>query len=182
MGEKTINFMREAMKSAVKAGHHGDVPIGAVIVRRGKIIARGENRVQKNSNPTKHAEMVAIRAACKKLEKKFLDDCEIFVSLEPCAMCAAAISYARIKRLTYAAADPKGGAVENGVKIYENDRHLFVPEIGKDSEFTDMSANLLKGFFKKLRAGRIKAITGTKLPQKSVKERAKAIKKSGVKK
>lgn len=86
-----MNFMTQALNLAKRAAAHDDVPIGAVIVRDGRIIARGENRVQLKKNPTLHAEIVAIERACRKLQQKFLDGCDIYVSLEPCAMCATAI-------------------------------------------------------------------------------------------
>lgn len=87
-----MTFMKQALNLAIRAKSHDDVPIGAVIVHDGKIIARGENRVQKQKNPTLHAEIVAINRACKKLGTKFLDNCDIYITLEPCAMCATAIS------------------------------------------------------------------------------------------
>ena len=101
--------MNQAFVSARRALTHEDVPIGAVIVRDGKIIAHGENQVQLKKNPTLHAEIVAINRACKKLGTKFLDECDIYITLEPCAMCATAISFARIRNIYFAATDPKGG-------------------------------------------------------------------------
>ncbi|MDR2770109.1 MAG: nucleoside deaminase [Rickettsiales bacterium] len=171
------DFMREAMKRALHASRHGDVPVGAVIAKGGRIIARGENRVQKKQDPTLHAEMIAIRSACRKLEKKFLDGCDIYVTLEPCAMCAAAISFARIRRLVFAAADPKGGAVESGARLYENDGHLWKPEAARNEEYAETSARMLKDFFKKLRVKKITAEPS----KKDVKKRAKIIKKKGEK-
>ena len=178
-------FMREAMRCAVRALRHDDVPIGAVIVKNGVIIARGENRVQKGRDPTAHAEMIAIRSAAKKLGQKFLDNCDIYVSLEPCAMCAAAISFARIKRLVFAADDPKGGGVNYGARVYETDPHLWKPAIEKDNDYSDTSSKMLRDFFKKIRIKNIKkaapAKTGTRpaaKPSKEVVRRAKTIKKS----
>ena len=170
------DFMREAMKCAMRAGKHDDVPIGAVIVKNGKIIARGENRVQKKLDPLEHAEMVAIRTACKKLEKKFLDNCDIYVTLEPCAMCATAISLARIKRIIYAAEDPKGGGISCGAKVYETDLHLFKPMVEKDSVYSDTSSKLLKGFFKKLRIKNNQKNAPPRPSKKAVRRRAKTIK------
>lgn len=144
-------FIKETLILALRAASHGDVPIGAVIVRDGKIIARGENQVQLKKNPTLHAEIVAINKACKKLDAKFLDNCEIYVSLEPCAMCATAISFARIKRVIFAATDEKGGGILNGARVYETQKNLFKPIVVHDSELSDESAKLLKSFFKKLR-------------------------------
>ena len=102
-----MTFMKQALNSAIRAMSHDDVPIGAVIVRDGKVIARGENMVQLRKNPTLHAEIVAINRACKKLGTKFLDDCDIYISLEPCAMCATAISFARIRDVYFAAPTPR---------------------------------------------------------------------------
>ena len=181
MPAKNNDFMREALVLAVRAAKHGDVPIGAVIVKNGKIVARGENRVQKGRDPTAHAEIVAIRAACKRLENKFLDNCDIYVTLEPCAMCATAISFARIKRLFYAADDPKGGGINFGAKVYETDEHLWKPVIEKNDVYSDTSSKLLKAFFKKLRVKNIKKAAGKSAAaadKRSVKQRALAIKKS----
>jgi tRNA(Arg) A34 adenosine deaminase TadA len=178
MAEKSTDFMREAMKCAMRASHHGDVPIGAVIVKNKEIVARGENRVQKKQDPTMHAEIVAIQSACRKLESKFLDGCDIYITLEPCAMCATAISFARIKRIIYAADDPKGGGLNYGAKVYENDAHLWQPIVEKDSVYSDTSSKLLKGFFKKLRMRNIRDGAPKKTAKSIIKERAKAIKKT----
>lgn len=183
---KSTDFMREAMKCAIRALGHEDVPIGAVIVKDGKIVARGENKVQKKMDPTAHAEVVAIAAACKKLERKFLDDCEIYVTLEPCAMCATAISFARIKKLIYAADDPKGGAINYGAKVYQTDPHLFIPTVEKNDVYSVSSSRLLKGFFKRLRvknsakkAGNKPVVTAkneSKKDSSSIRARARSIK------
>ena len=133
--------------SARRAFLHDDVPIGAVIVRDGKIIARGENMVQLKKNPTLHAEIVAINRACKKLGAKFLDDCDIYVSLEPCAMCATAISLARIRTVYFAAPDAKGGGITSNARIYDTDKHLWKPNVVQIPDFADESAALLKEFF-----------------------------------
>ena len=147
-----MKFMTQALLSARRAFSHQDVPIGAVIVRDGKIIARGENMVQLKKNPTLHAEIVAINRACKKLDAKFLDDCDIYVSLEPCAMCATAISLARIRTIYFAATDPKGGGITSNTRIYETDKHLWKPTVIQMSEFADESAAILKEFFALRRA------------------------------
>ena len=139
--------MNQAFVSARRALTHEDVPIGAVIVRDGKIIARGENQVQLKKNPTLHAEIVAINRACKKLGTKFLDECDIYITLEPCAMCATAISFARIRNIYFAATDPKGGGITSNAKIYETDRHLWRPNIYQLPEYATESADLLKSFF-----------------------------------
>lgn len=146
-----MNFMNQAFLLAKKAQSHDDVPIGAVIVRDGKIIARGENRVQKSKNPTLHAEIVAINKACKKLNAKFLDGCDIYVTLEPCSMCATAISFARIENVYFAATDEKGGGITANAKIYESDKHLWKPNVIQMPEYAEESAILLKKFFAKMR-------------------------------
>lgn len=142
-----MDFMKQTLILANRAFSHDDVPIGAVIVRDGKIIARGENRVQLNQNPTLHAEIVAINRACKKLGQKFLDDCDIYVSLEPCAMCATAISLARIKNIYFAARDIKGGGITSNSMIYDTDKHLWKPAVHEMPEYADESGELLRKFF-----------------------------------
>ena len=146
-----MNFMNQAFLLAKKALSHDDVPIGAIIVKDGKIIARGENRVQKYKNPTLHAEIVAINRACKKLGTKFLDGCDLYVTLEPCAMCATAISFARIKNIYFAATDEKGGGITANARIFENDRHLWKPNIIQMSEYAEQSSKMLRDFFQKQR-------------------------------
>lgn len=143
--------MTQVFNLARRAGDAGDVPIGAVIVRDGKIIARGENLVQRKQNPTLHAEIVAINRACKKLGTKFLDDCDIYVSLEPCAMCATAISFARIRNIYFAATDEKGGGITANARVFENDKHLWHPNIVQMPEYADASAELLREFFARRR-------------------------------
>lgn len=142
-----MKFMKQALLCAQRAYNHDDVPIGAVVVRDGKIIARGENQVQLKQNPTLHAEIVAINRACKKLGQKFLDDCDIYVSLEPCAMCATAISFARIKNVYFAATDEKGGGITSNARIYETDKHLWKPTVHHVPEYADESAKMLREFF-----------------------------------
>lgn len=151
-----MKFMKQAIILANKAKAHEDVPIGAVIVRDNKIIARGENQVQKKKNPILHAEIIAINRACKKLGTKFLDGCDIYVSLEPCAMCATAISFARINNVYYAASDEKGGGISSNAKVYETDRHLWKPNVIQVPEYAGESASLLKDFFaerRKIKSG-----------------------------
>ena len=142
-----MNFMNQAFILARRAFSHDDVPIGAVIVRDGKIIARGENQVQKSKNPTLHAEIVAINRACKKLGTKFLDDCDIYITLEPCSMCATAISFARIKNIYFAATDEKGGGITSNARIFDTDKHLWHPNIIQMPEYANESATLLREFF-----------------------------------
>ena len=137
-----MKFMNQAFNAARRAAMHEDVPIGAVIVRDGKIIARGENQVQLKKNPTLHAEIVAINRACKKLGVKFLDGCDIYVTLEPCAMCATAISFARINNIYFAAADEKGGGITSNARVYDTDRHLWKPIVHQMPEFAEESADV----------------------------------------
>lgn len=144
--------MQQALNLAIRAKSHNDVPIGAVIVRDGRVIARGENRVQEKQNPTLHAEIVAINRACKKLGTKFLDDCDIYVTLEPCAMCATAISFARIRHIFFAAPDTKGGGITSNARVYETDRHLWKPAVTQMPEYADASAQMLRDFFAARRA------------------------------
>lgn len=146
-----MNIMKQVLNLARRAGAAGDVPIGAAIVQGGKIIARGENLVQRKQNPTLHAEIVAINRACKKLGVKFLDDCDIYVSLEPCAMCATAISFARIHNIYFAATDEKGGGITANARVFDNDKHLWHPNIIQLPEYANESAELLREFFAKRR-------------------------------
>ena len=141
------SFMDLALKAAEKAGKSGEVPIGCVIVRDGKVLAAASNRTLNDRDPTAHAEILAIRDAARELGSERLADCDLYVTLEPCTMCAAAISFARIRRLYYGAADPKGGAVESGVRFFASPTCHHVPEI--DSAVGDNeAAALLKEFFK----------------------------------
>lgn len=149
-----MNFMNQAFLLAKKALSHDDVPIGAVIVKDDKIIARGENCVQKSKNPTLHAEIVAINKACKKLGTKFLDECDLYVTLEPCAMCATAASFARIKNIYFAATDEKGGGITANARIFESDKHLWKPNVIQMPEYADKSAEMLRTFFQKQRTNK----------------------------
>ena len=112
------SFMDDALAEAHAAQAAAEVPVGCAIVREGAVIVRAGNRTLRDHDPTAHAEMLAIRQAAAALGTERLTDCDLYVTLEPCAMCAAAISFARIRRLYYGAADPKGGAVENGVRFF----------------------------------------------------------------
>jgi tRNA(adenine34) deaminase len=141
------SFMDDALAEARGAGAAGEVPVGAVIVRAGTVIARAANRTLRDRDPTAHAEMLAIRAAATVLGSERLTDCDLYVTLEPCAMCAAAISFARIRRLYYGAADPKGGAVENGVRFFASPTCHHRPEVYGGIGASEASA-LLKDFFK----------------------------------
>jgi tRNA(adenine34) deaminase len=123
------SHMDQALEEATAAAAAGEVPVGCVIVRNGELIARAGNRTLAERDPTAHCEMLAIRRAATALGSERLTDCDLYVTLEPCAMCAAAISFARIRRLYYGAADPKGGAVENGVRFFGSDTCHHRPEI-----------------------------------------------------
>jgi tRNA(adenine34) deaminase len=136
-----------ALAEAEAAGLSGEVPIGAVVVSaEGEVLARAGNRTMAMRDPTAHAEVLAIREACAKLGSERLVDCDLYVTLEPCAMCAAAISFARIRRLYFGAADPKGGAVEHGPRFFAQPTCHHAPEIyGSIGE--GRAAELLKRFF-----------------------------------
>ena len=140
------NFMELALDEARAAAGRGEVPVGAVVVRGGDVVAKAGNRTLADRDPTAHAELLAIRAAAKALGSERLTDCDLYVSLEPCAMCAAAMSFARIRRLYYGAADPKGGAVDNGVRFFAAPTCHHRPEVyGGISE--GEAGALLKDFF-----------------------------------
>lgn len=124
-----LSFMPEALAEARAAAADGEVPVGAVIVRDGVVVATGRNRPIAACDPTAHAEIEAIRAAGRVLGSERLIDCDLWVTLEPCPMCAGAISFARIRRLYYGAADPKGGAVDNGVRFYSSPTCHHAPEV-----------------------------------------------------
>ena len=141
------SFMDDALAEARGAEAADEVPVGAVIVREGAVIARVGNQTLRDRDPTAHAEMLAIRAAAAALGSERLTDCDLYVTLEPCAMCAAAISFARIRRLYYGAADPKCGAVDNGVRFFASPTCHHRPEVyGGMGE--GAAAALLKDFFK----------------------------------
>jgi tRNA(Arg) A34 adenosine deaminase TadA len=136
-----------AFAEAEAAGLRGEVPIGAVVVSAsGEVLARAGNRTLELRYPTAHAEMLAIREACARLGSERLIDCDLYVTLEPCAMCAAAISFARFRRLYFGAADPKGGAVEHGPRFFAQPTCHHAPEIyGGIGEAR--AGELLKRFF-----------------------------------
>jgi len=138
--------MSQALSLAQEAASLGEVPIGAVVVFRGDVIATGHNAPRTDHDPTAHAEIIAIRQAAKALGQERLKDCELWVTLEPCAMCAGAISNARVAKLYYAASDPKGGAVEHGARVFEQEQCLHRPEVysGMGEE---LAADLLREFF-----------------------------------
>jgi tRNA(Arg) A34 adenosine deaminase TadA len=136
-----------ALAEAEAAGLSGEVPIGAVVVSTsGRVLARAGNRTLALRDPTGHAELLAIREACARLGSERLIDCDLYVTLEPCAMCAAAISFARIRRLYYGAADPKGGAVDHGPRFFTQQTCHHAPEVyGGIGEAR--ASDLLKRFF-----------------------------------
>jgi tRNA(adenine34) deaminase len=144
------SFMDLALDEARAAGGRGEVPVGCVVVRGGAVIAHAGNRVIAEHDPTAHAEVVAIRQAGAVLGSERLEDCDLYVTLEPCAMCAGAIAFARIRRLYYGAADPKGGAVDNGVKFFASPTCHHRPEVYGGLAEADASV-LLKDFFQERR-------------------------------
>jgi tRNA(Arg) A34 adenosine deaminase TadA len=148
MKEQDLYYLRIALTEAKGAGERGEVPIGAVLVSvEGGVIARVGNRIVEMHDPTAHAEMLAIREAAKKMDNERLIGTTLYVTLEPCAMCAGAISLARVERLVYAAADPKGGAVEHGPRYFAQVtcHHRPVVERGGDA---DEAGRLLRDFFR----------------------------------
>jgi tRNA(adenine34) deaminase len=138
--------MNDALAEAGLARDAAEVPVGCVIVREGSVIARAGNRTLRDRDPTAHAEMLAIRQASAALGSERLADCDLYVTLEPCAMCAAAISFARVRRLYYGAADPKGGAVENGVRFFSAGTCHHRPDV-YDGMGASEAAALLRDFF-----------------------------------
>ena len=141
------SFMDLALKQAQIAETSGEVPIGCVIVRDGRVLAEAGNRTLTDRDPTAHAEVLAIREAARVLGSERLVDCDLYVTLEPCTMCAAAISFARIRRLYYGATDPKGGAVDSGVRFFASPTCHHAPET-YPSVGESEAAELLKNFFK----------------------------------
>lgn len=136
-----------ALEAAESAAKSGEVPIGCVVVRNNAVIATAANRTLTDRDPTAHAEMLALRQAAKVIGSERLVDCDLYVTLEPCTMCAGAISFARIRRLYYGAADPKGGAVESGVRFFASPTCHHAPEV-YSSVGEQEAATLLREFFK----------------------------------
>ncbi|MDQ2084240.1 nucleoside deaminase [Xanthobacteraceae bacterium Astr-EGSB] len=140
------SFMDMALAEARAGAAAGEVPVGCVVVRAGEVVGRAANRPIGLADPTAHAEILALRAAAAKLGSERLADCDLYVTLEPCTMCAAAISFARIRRLYYGAADPKGGAVDSGVRFFSAATCHHRPEVyGGIGECE--AAELLREFF-----------------------------------
>ena len=150
--DRAPGFMALALAEAERAGERGEVPVGAVVVEgaTGAVLASAGNRVEELRDPTAHAEMLALREAAERQGAPRLIDCDLYVSLEPCPMCAAAISFARVRRLYFGAADPKSGGVEHGPRIFSQPTCHHRPEIygGIDAA---RAAALLKRFFEALR-------------------------------
>ncbi|MDZ4368897.1 MAG: nucleoside deaminase [Afipia sp.] len=141
------SFMDLALKQAEIAETAGEVPIGCVIARGGTVIAQAGNRTLADRDPTAHAEILAIREAARVTGSERLTDCDLYVTLEPCTMCAGAISFARIRRLYYGASDPKGGAVDSGVRFFASPTCHHAPEIYPSVGESEAAA-LLTNFFK----------------------------------
>jgi tRNA(adenine34) deaminase len=144
------SFMDMALQEARISGERGEVPVGCVIVRGHEILTRAGNRTLADRDPTGHAEIIAIRDAAARLGSERLEECDLYVTLEPCVMCAGAVAFARIRRLYYGAADPKGGAVDNGVRFFSSPACHHRPEVYGGIAAAEASA-LLKDFFKERR-------------------------------
>ncbi|MER9415643.1 nucleoside deaminase [Mesorhizobium sp. M0306] len=147
---KRQDFMALALKEAEAAALRGEVPVGAVVVGGDTVVASAGNRTREFADPTAHAEMLAIREACRKLSSERLSGHDLYVTLEPCAMCAGAISFARLRRLYFGAADEKGGAVVNGVRFFTSPTCHHVPDIYPGMG-ENAAAALLKDFFRERR-------------------------------
>ncbi|MGB0555015.1 MAG: nucleoside deaminase [Alphaproteobacteria bacterium] len=150
MTEADQSYMALALEVAERAAARGEVPVGSVIVQDGKLLVRAGNRVEADNDPTAHAEILAIRAASDMLDAPRLPDCDLYVTLEPCAMCAAAISFARIRRLYFGAYDPKGGGVEYGARFFGQATCHHAPDVYGGIAESDCG-ELLKKFFRNLR-------------------------------
>ena len=142
--------MQRALALAEEAAAAGEVPVGAVVTRGGEVIAEAHNSPRESHDPTAHAEILAIRRAATALGDERLTDCELWVTLEPCAMCAGAIVHARIAKLYYAASDPKGGAVEHGARVFEQAQCLHRPEVYSGMGEAK-AAEMLRAFFRERR-------------------------------
>lgn len=140
------SFMEHALEQARLAGERGEVPVGAVLVKDGEIIASDGNRTLELKDPTAHAEILVLRKAARCLDNERLYDCDLYVTLEPCPMCAAAISFARMRRLYFGASDTKSGAVENGIRFYSNETCHHKPDVYSGIHESECSL-LLKDFF-----------------------------------
>lgn len=151
MRDKQNSYMELAFKEAEAAAKRGEVPIGAVLVdAAGNVVAAASNRVEELNDPTAHAEMLALREATRKLDAPRLVDCDLYVTLEPCTMCAAAISFARVRRLYFAPYDAKGGAVDHGAKFFGQPTCHHAPEV-YGGIMEQEGRDILQQFFKSLR-------------------------------
>ncbi|WP_449409772.1 nucleoside deaminase [Methylobacterium komagatae] len=135
-----------AFEAARRAAQEGEVPVGAVIVKEGRVVAVAHNRPRALRDPTAHAEILAIRAACQALDDERLTGCDLYVTLEPCPMCAGAISFARIRRVYYGARDPKGGGVEQGPRVFNQPTCHHAPDVYGGFREAE-AADLLRDFF-----------------------------------
>ena len=156
MSDADIDFMRAAVDEARAASEAGEVPIGAVAVVNGEIIGRGQNRVLRDLDPTAHAEIVAMREAARAVGNHRLTECELYVTLEPCAMCAGAVIHARLKRLVYGARDPKAGAAGSVLEVLNH------PRLNHQMEVTagllqEQCGELLREFFRQRRVESVRA-------------------------
>jgi tRNA(adenine34) deaminase len=140
------SYMLAALAEAEAAAARGEVPVGALLVIDGRVLARAGNRTRALADPTAHAELLVVRQACATVGSDRLENADLYVTLEPCAMCAAAISFARIRRLYFAAADPKGGAVEHGTRFFSSPTCHHAPEVYGGIEEVRAAA-LLREFF-----------------------------------
>jgi tRNA(adenine34) deaminase len=140
-------WMEEALKQANLAAEAGEVPVGAVVVRDGEVVGRGHNRNLLNNDPTAHAEVLAMREAARALGNHRLSGSDVYVTIEPCAMCAGAMVHARIRRLVYGAADPKGGAVESVFQLLSQPRLNHAVEV-RGGVLQDRCAEMLQAFFR----------------------------------
>ncbi|HTA76207.1 MAG TPA: tRNA adenosine(34) deaminase TadA [bacterium] len=143
-------FMREALKEAHKASRKGEVPVGAVVVKDGKIVGRGHNLTEKKQSALTHAELMAISQATKKLKSWRLVDCDLYVTLEPCTMCAGAIVLSRLKNLVYGTTDPKAGAVDSTARVMENEKLNHRVKV-TSGVLKEECSSVLTTFFKEMR-------------------------------
>lgn len=151
MNKSPANFMALALDEARAAAAAGEVPVGALVVRGGEILARAQNRVERDRDPTAHAEILAIRAACRITGEKRLSDASLYVTLEPCAMCAQAIALAHLEGLVFAAYDPKGGGVDHGARVFDQTTCHHRPRL-VGGLLEGEARELLKNFFRSLRS------------------------------
>ncbi len=152
MNDSPLTFMQQALAAAAKAGDAGEIPVGAVLVdAHGHVVATSGNRTEADNDPTAHAEILVLRAATKKAGAPRLENCDLYVTLEPCAMCAAAISFARVRRLYFGAYDVKGGAVDHGPRFYSQPTCHHAPEV-YGGIMEKEGAELMQAFFRNARA------------------------------